>query len=62
MVQDPQPLQQLVWVNSPPTPAAATGLWPRKTGEDASNHTYFFAEPRVGYRMANAEGHGETKQ
>ena len=28
----------------------------RKLGEDASNPTYFFAEPRVGYRMAKGEG------
>ena len=34
----------------------------RKLGEDASNPTYFFAEPRVGYRMAKGEGQGETKQ
>ena len=27
-----------------------------KLGEDASNPTYFFAEPRVGYRMAKGEG------
>ncbi len=27
----------------------------RKLGEDASNPTYFFAEPRVGYRMAKSE-------
>ena len=30
----------------------------RKLGEDASNPTYFFAEPRVGYRMAKGEGQG----
>ena len=29
-----------------------------KLGEDASNPTYFFAEPRVGYRMARSEGPG----
>ena len=28
----------------------------QKLGEDASNPTYFFAEPRVGYRMAKGEG------
>ena len=28
-------------------------------GEDASNPTYFFAEPRVGYRMPKGEGQGE---
>ena len=28
-------------------------------GEDASNPTYFFAEPRVGYRMPKGEGRGE---
>ena len=27
----------------------------RKLGEDGSNPTYFFAEPRVGYRMAKGE-------
>jgi two-component system KDP operon response regulator KdpE len=27
----------------------------RKLGEDGSNPTYFFAEPRVGYRMARGE-------
>jgi len=27
----------------------------RKLGEDASNPTYFFSEPRVGYRMAKGE-------
>ena len=27
----------------------------RKLGEDASNPTYIFAEPRVGYRLATAE-------
>ena len=27
----------------------------RKLGEDASNATYFFAEPRVGYRMAKGD-------
>ena len=26
-----------------------------KLGEDAANPTYFFAEPRVGYRMAKGE-------
>ena len=30
----------------------------QKLGEDASNPTYFFAEPRVGYRMAKGEGQG----
>ena len=30
-----------------------------KLGEDASNPTYFFAEPRVGYRMAKEEEQGE---
>ena len=29
-----------------------------KLGEDASNPTYFFAEPRVGYRMAKGAGQG----
>ena len=28
----------------------------RKLGEDGSNPKYFFAEPRVGYRMAKGEG------
>ena len=28
-----------------------------KLGEDASSPTYFFAEPRVGYRMAKGEAH-----
>ena len=28
----------------------------QKLGEDGSNPTYFFAEPRVGYRMAKGEG------
>ena len=28
----------------------------RKLGDDADNPTYIFTEPRVGYRMANAEG------
>ena len=27
----------------------------RKLGESASNPTYFFSEPRVGYRMAKGE-------
>ena len=30
-----------------------------KLGEDAANPTYFFAEPRVGYRMAKEEKQGE---
>ena len=30
-------------------------------GEDASNPTYFFAEPRVGYRMPRGEGQGELE-
>ena len=29
-----------------------------KLGEDTSNPTCFFAEPRVGYRMAKGEGAG----
>ena len=32
----------------------------RKLGEDASDPTYFFAEPRVGYRMAKGEGNTES--
>ena len=28
----------------------------RKLGDDADNPTYIFTEPRVGYRMAKAEG------
>ncbi len=32
-----------------------------KLGEDASNPTYFFAEPRVGYRMAKGEEQGEVE-
>ena len=32
-----------------------------KLGEDASNPTYFFAEPRVGYRMAKGEEQGEKE-
>ena len=28
----------------------------RKLGDDASNPKYIFAEPRVGYRMAEGEG------
>ena len=31
----------------------------RKLGDDASNPTYIFAEPRVGYRMPNGEKAGE---
>ncbi len=34
----------------------------RKLGEDASEPTYFFAEPRVGYRMAKDEGREEEPQ
>ena len=30
-------------------------------GEDASDPTYFFAEPRVGYRMPRGEGQGEPE-
>ena len=33
----------------------------QKFGEDASNPTYFFAEPRVGYRMAEGDGQGEAR-
>ena len=33
-------------------PPGAAG---RKLGEDASNPTYIFAEPRVGYRMARGK-------
>ena len=33
-----------------------------KLGEDASNPGYFFAEPRVGYRMAWGARQGEKKQ
>ena len=33
----------------------------RKLGEDASNPTYFFAEPRVGYRMAKGETSGSEE-
>ena len=32
-----------------------------KIGEDASNPTYFFAEPRVGYRMPRSEGQEERE-
>ena len=32
-----------------------------KLGEDASNPTYFFAEPRVGYRMAKGETREEER-
>ena len=32
----------------------------RKLGEDASNPTYFFAEPRVGYRMAKSDAQAEA--
>ena len=32
-----------------------------KLGEDASNPTYFFAEPRVGYRMAKGETSGSEE-
>ncbi len=31
-----------------------------KLGENADNPTYFFAEPRVGYRMAKGEEQGEN--
>ena len=30
-------------------------------GEDASNPTYFFSEPRVGYRMPRGQGQGELE-
>ena len=33
-----------------------------KLGEDATNPTYFFAEPRVGYRMAKADPQEESTQ
>ncbi len=33
-----------------------------KLGENASDPTYFFAEPRVGYRMAKGEGQDEAGQ
>ena len=39
-------------------PAAGTGLWPKKPGEDASTSTYFLVEPRVGYWMTK----GETRE
>ena len=32
----------------------------RKLGEDANNPSYIFAEPSVGYRMAEGEGPGEV--
>ena len=34
----------------------------QKLGEDASNPTYFFAEPRVGYRMAKGEGPEQVEE
>ena len=42
--------------------ALRTHLWrlSSQLGEDASNPTYFFAEPRVGYRMAKGEGKDDT--
>ena len=33
-----------------------------KLGEDASNPTYFFAEPRVGYQMAKGEGPEQVEE
>ena len=34
----------------------------RKLGDDADNPAYIFTEPRVGYRMAEAEGTGEATE
>ena len=34
----------------------------RKLGDDASNPTYIFAEPRVGYRMPKGAGTGRRNR
>ena len=55
-----------VW--GPANPAG--GVWTIRThlmllrrllGEDAENPTYIFAEPRLGYRMAEGDGHGQME-
>ncbi len=53
-------LLRRVWgpreASRPALPPHSLTRAPPQAGEDASNPTYIFAEPRVGYRMAKGEG------